>query len=285
MSRLRNWGVLFFGFIGLGALFFKLPEAPSLFICKTCVAPDPYLPLIGAAYFALLISLSCLFPSFPKPILARSGLVWALLLAGAMTWIQWCPLCLIAHFCNIAIWTLWTFQKPVSPQTLYTKERVFLLFVAPLAVVAFFSAMNLTLMAYRSKPRPSYSASYLQKGDSFPEFSAKTEKGRLITKGTMEPGTVLNFVTPDCPFCEEQLRILREMKLKDWINITPHLSAEMNARAPHSDWIEDSGSELAKKFRVRGYPTLFVAGNQGTIAQMILGVPDSFSIQPTGAAQ
>lgn len=280
MKRLRNWGVPLFGLIGLAALFFKLPEAPSLFTCKACAAPDPYLPVLGAAYFTLLIALSFLLPSFPSPRLARGGLVWAVLLAGAMIWIQWCPLCLIGHICHIAIWTIWVFQTAAPASEDRFRERIFLIWVAPIAVAALFSALNLTFLAYRSKPRPAYSSSYLQKGDPFPEFSAKTEKGRLLTKKTMEPGTVLNFVTPDCPFCEEQLRVLRQMDLKDWVNITPVLSPEIAARAPQSDWIEDTGSELAKKFKVRGYPTLFIAGNQGTIAQMILGVPDSFSLQP-----
>lgn len=77
------------------ALFLKLPETPDflvLLLVKHIATSDPYLPLIGSGYFALLVAISLLFPSFPG-LKHRAGLLWATLLAAVLTVIDqpgWC---------------------------------------------------------------------------------------------------------------------------------------------------------------------------------------------------
>jgi hypothetical protein len=54
VKRLRIW-VPIVGVLALSVLFLKLPETPDafgMFGCKTRSTADPYLPLLGAGYFA-----------------------------------------------------------------------------------------------------------------------------------------------------------------------------------------------------------------------------------------
>jgi len=262
----------------MAALFLKLPEIRHIFTaCKTCSPSDPYTPLIGAGYFALLIALSLLFPTFPNPPLARGGVVWALLLALVLTSINpiWCSACLVGHLCNIAIWSLWLLIPPTEPKpTISLGARLSLILFIPLSVVALFSSLNLTFLAYKTNPSP-YSMT-LHKGDPIPTFTAQTTAGRPIanTDGPM----ILNFVTPDCPYCEEQLQALRaHTNAYRFINISPTLTPELTQYAPATDWIEDKGSQLRKLFKVYGNPTLFIVGSDGKISRIIYGVPEGLS--------
>src|SRR5579883_451984 len=112
---------------------------------------DPYLPLIGAGYFATLVATSLLFPSFPGRLMARAGLAGAVLLAVGMTYAALpnvCIPCLFAHICHIAIWTIWASIPAEASVAHNVKERVFLAIFAPFSIVALFSCLNLTFMAY-----------------------------------------------------------------------------------------------------------------------------------------
>ena len=128
--------------LALVLLFFKLPETPNpfdLFGCKTCQPMTPYMTLIAAGYFALLGCITLLFPAFPKTHVARGGLLWAVLLALTLTYLnlpEWCSICLICHACHIAIWT-WTLTPNTGRKPLSSKpERLCLVLFAPLSIVA-----------------------------------------------------------------------------------------------------------------------------------------------------
>src|SRR5262249_34566778 len=130
MNQARSW-VPVLGLLALVALFLSLPEAPNvlgLIGCNSCSSADPYLPLIGAGYFAALIAVALLFPASPGRLVARGGLTWALLLAIALSYVKWpgvCPVCLVGHTCNILIWAIWLVVPPTNDAVSSTvRERL-----------------------------------------------------------------------------------------------------------------------------------------------------------------
>lgn len=271
MTRFRNW-VPLLGFLALIALFLKLPEI-SLFKCKTCSASSPYLPLIGAGYFSALTAASLLFPAFPSRLIARAGFTWAVLLAIALTYIDFphmCAICLFCHGLHIAIWTIWA-VAPSNEITSNVRERLCLTLFAPVATVALFSCLNLTFLAYGIKINPPMATTF-KPGDVIPTFTAETASGRSITYNG--EGMLLNFVAPGCPFCKEQLSILKEVSDKI-INISPALTSDLVSCAPAAEWVQDKNNTLRKLFKVAGYPTLFIIGPDGKVSKIIPGVPDT----------
>lgn len=288
MKHLR-YLVPVFGFFALIALFLMLPEAPSIG-CKACSLKDPYIPLMGAGYFSGLIALSFLFPSFPGVYVARGGLVWSVLLTLVLTYINlpsWCVLCLIGHACNILIWTIWVMvpaAKNVQPVAI-RKERLCLLLFVPFTVVALFSCMNLTFMAYGFKTSRNILGTSLHRGDKAPLFTAKTIQGRSInTDAALAGGMIINFVSPDCPHCKEQLQVLNTVadQLSDnsyrFVNISSALSSELLHSSPSAEWVEDKEGNLRKLFKISGYPTLVMIGADGKVTQVISGVPEQLKV-------
>ncbi len=268
------------GMVALAALFLKLPEVPNLFTlfeCKTCFGKDPFTPLIGSAYFGLLIAISLLFPGFPNRYVSLGGLIWALLLAPVMTYLNlpvWCAACLVGHACNIFIWGIWFFvpSKEQAPQNL--GARLCLMLFVPISIVALFSSLNLTFMAYGSKSKKM--VAQMSTGDPIPLFTAQTVEGRAVSN-TESGGMVLNFVAPDCPFCKEQLQVLDSVAKQSsyrFVNISPALQPELIQNSPTTEWVEDKDQKLRKLFKIYGYPTLYVVGSDGKISRVIRGVPD-----------
>lgn len=272
----------FLAIIALGALFFKLPETPNPFGilgCKSCVADNSIMTLFSAAYFSFLLALSLLFPSFPSREVARGGLLWALLLAMTLTYVSyplWCVACLICHVCHILIWMIWLLAPSQISSSLSTRERSYLALLMPIVVVALFSSLNLTYMVYDYKHESELKATELQVGDSLPAFNVKTASGHTLTNETLA-GTAINFITPNCNFCKEQLSMVNSLALERQtnfsrlINVSPMLAEELLQLSPDSDWIEDSEGKLREQFKVLGYPTLFVFDDQGKIKKIIAG--------------
>jgi thiol-disulfide isomerase/thioredoxin len=262
------------GIIGLAAMFFKLPEIS----CKTCFSNDPYMPLVGAGYFAVLVALSLLFPAFPKQHLARSGLMGAILLAFALTYLHfpsWCQACLVGHACNVLIWGVWVFvpRAREQPSSSHLGVRLSLSLFAPISVIALFSSLNLTFMAYDlSKSRHGEG---LRVGDLIPSFTAETVLGSAVANQEM----VFNFVSPDCPYCKEQLQVFHTVVSQRvnssyrFINVSPALPPALIQYAPTAEWVEDRDQKLRKLFQIQGYPTLVVVGEGGKILKIIRGVP------------
>lgn len=242
MRSLRNI-IPILGIIALTALFLKMPEAPNvfgIFKCDTCVGNTPYLPMIGAGYFAILLAISMLFPSFPNLSMAHGGLIWAVLLFFVLTSIdfpQWCPACIIGHLCNISIWMIWwlipstTEQGHASP----FRERLFLMLFAPIAMITLFGCLNLTFMIYHLKSSQSVMTTNLKAGDLVPNFKIKNDKDTVFANSdiTAASGTFINFVSSNCPYCKEQLAILNDASTQlanesyRFINISPSLSQDL----------------------------------------------------------
>lgn len=289
MKQARFW-VPILGILALAALFLKLPETPNffgIFECKTCTSSDPYLPLIGSGYFSALVAVSLLFPAFPCRQLARGGLIWAVLLAFALTYINWpgwCADCLVGHVCNILIWAIWVIVPPEAPKppSSTLRERLCLTLLMPVSVVALFSCLNLTFMAYGFKANQGLSAATLHPGDTLPAFTAQTTVGRSVanTDAAHVEGTVINFVSPECPYCKQQLPVLNAVASQlagssyRFINVSAAVSPELIQRSPSTEWVEDKEGKLRELFHVSGYPTLFVVGGNGKIKQVIPGVPE-----------
>ena len=284
MRRLRYW-VPVLGTLALILLFLKMPEAPDvwgLFKCKTCGVSDPYLPMVGSGYFALLITVALLFPNFPSPSIARGGLIWALLLAPSLTyidWPAWCIACLIGHICNISIWTIWWLAPPIPHESRASPlgERLFLTLFAPISMITLFSCLNLTLMVYHLKTKQTVLTTSLQVGDKIPHFTSQNQEYRALTNATTE--RFINFVSPNCPYCKEQLLILDEIAAQlansaySFIHISPLLTPDLIQQSTAIEWIEDKEGQLRELFKVSGYPTLFVVGSDNKIRQVISGVP------------
>lgn len=275
------------GILALLAMFFKLPEAASLLgaaKCPTCPLGSPYVPLIGGAYFSVLIAVSLLFPSFPAPQIARGGLLWAVLLFISLTYLHLpgvCVLCWLGHLCHIAIWAIWmsAAAKQESSLARPLKERLFLTLLAPMVVAALFSSLNLTLLIYGLSKSKNHLANGFKAGDSIPPFSAKTHLGHSITHEDLaSANVVLNFVTPGCVFCKEQLAILKASNSAfRFINVSRALSADMIEQMPSAEWVEDREGLLSVLFKVEGYPTLFVLGESDKVVDVIPGVSDQLT--------
>lgn len=294
LRKLRST-VPILGIIALCALFLKMPEVPNIlgiFKCESCVGNTPYIPMLGAGYFAVLIALSMLFPNFPSFLIARGGIVWAVLLVLVLTYIDFphlCFACLIGHLCNIAIWTIWLFVPPaaIKQHASPVQERLFLTLFAPIAMIALFSCLNLTLMVYHLKTKQPPLATSLKVGDPIPNFKVKDIKEHDFahTDVVKTAGTFINFISPTCPFCREQLLILNDTipKLKNhsyrFINVTPELSSNLLQQSPESEWVEDKTGALRELFHVNGYPTLFLIDNDGKILKIITGVSDELKKQ------
>lgn len=276
-----------FGLFALVALFIHLPEiskALGVFECKTCLSSSPYFTLISVVYFTLLIALSQLFPGFPNRYIARAGLIFSVLLAFLLIYINLpnvCAACVFSHICHIFSWSIWTLiPSENKPHIRLSKERLFLLVIAPITVVAFFSAANLTFKAYQ--PNIPVSDTSLSVGDVLPAFTIKTESGDQITSMEVASSrrSIINFISPECGHCKEQLQLLGGISSglsKEFykrINICSSISSDFIKEFHFMEWVEDNDGKLRKLFNVSRYPTLFVVGPSGKITQVISGVPE-----------
>lgn len=287
MKKIRD-GVPFFAFAALIVLFLKMPEVSKIldiFKCELCGKNQPYLPLIGAGYFTGLFALSMLFPKFPNPLIARGGLIWALLLAVVLTYIDLpnlCIPCLIGHFCNILIWMIWLLVPPSRDEYSHSspiRERLFLTLLSPLCIIALFACLNLTFMIYNYKSKQVETSS-LKTGHQVPSFKIRGDKENFFADTDIPhtQGTFINFVSPNCPYCQKQLSLLNETSLElansslRFINISPILTADLVKQAPSTEWYEDKEGHLRERFKVTGYPTLFLVGKDGKIIDVISGV-------------
>jgi thioredoxin-related protein len=280
----RRYFVPILGGMALVALFLKLSEPSTLlhvFNCQACSVNHPYLTLFGSAYFAGLIAISILFPTFPGSQIARSGLICAVLLALVLTYIDFphiCTLCLIGHGCNIFIWTIWVAAPPINNKIRmlpFKKRLCFLLFIS-LSVVVLFSCLHLTLM----RDSRQASSERLKIGDTVPVFSVQTSEGRMVSNTDANSRMIMNFISSDCPYCRQQLLVLNEIMSQirassyRFINIATELPKEVLDYSPGMEWVEDKTAILFKLFRVSGYPTLFVIGADSKMIQIVAGVED-----------
>ncbi|MBS0653069.1 MAG: TlpA family protein disulfide reductase [Verrucomicrobia bacterium] len=277
MKHLRHF-IPLLGALALIALFLLLPEAPGAG-CPTCSSNSPYVPLLGAGYFSLLTAVSLLFPLFPTKSIARGGLTWSILLALSLTYLHlpgWCPLCVVAHVSHILIWTIWAVVPAEKKETAAWgfKERLCVAAFAPFSVVALFSCLNLTFMAYGFKLKHPAMEAGLKIGDQAPAFAVQNIKGIEIRNA--DEKFVINFVSSGCPYCKEQFAILKTFAGREnvrMINVSSAPFPEWAQGSSAMEWVEDNDGSLRQLFKVTGYPTLFVIGEDGKITQVIAGVP------------
>lgn len=277
-SRKLICGLSFFAIL---ALFFKLPQTPSLFSffeCKSCSSPDPFLPLIGAGYFSCLAALCLLFPVFPGRLISTAGIAWALALALILSYLplpRWCPLCLVCHLCHILIWALWRFSPQIMDEkaALPLGTRVILTVVSATSVIALLGSCDILFLVYDVK-RPQLSTlSAIKVGDQVPDFA------KNFAENHSAENFVINFVSPSCTYCKEQLPQLSAVVAQlvksrfHVINISSELKADLLRNCPEAEWIEDSGAKWRTQFKVSGYPTLYVVSRKGEIKKVITGVP------------
>lgn len=262
------------GIVAMAAMFLKMPATPPIFGCKFCASGTSYLPLFGAAYFAALTAIPLLFPGFPGRQMAKGGLVFAATLAFAMIYLDFpkiCALCLTAHGCHILMWTIWAACPAKDVERGPYGKKISLLMLAPLSAAALFIGVNHLVM----KPE----RDVLQIGESLPSFSTQTISGRAISNADSKSvKIVLNFISPDCPYCQEQQEKLKELlpaldTSSRFVNVTPKIPDNLSEYPPNIEWVEDPDEKLLELFHVSGYPTLFV-GKDGKIIQVVLGVPD-----------
>lgn len=284
MNRLLRNSVPVVGLVALATMFLSLPELANqfgAFACSTCSTGGPYLSLLGAGYFALLVTISLLFPACPGRQLARGGLTWAVLLALAMTyikWPDWCVACLVGHACNVLIWLTWLVAPPSATALSgwALRERLCVALVVPVSVIALFTSLNLTIGVYGFKLR-ALPAAGLRPGESVPAFAIQTTGGRSISSADLSQGIVINFVSADCPYCDKQLPIVNALAAQgtngSWrfINVSRTVPPELVQLAPMTEWVEDTDGKLRDLFRVAGYPTLFVVSNDGKVMKVIAG--------------
>lgn len=244
MFTVKGWIPLFIVF-ALSALGLKL----SQFTCLACSIESPLLTILGTFYFLTLLTLFLFFPKFPKPKLSKLGLLVAIGLATLLTYQStpnWCILCLIAHTCNIVIWTLWLIAPNEQPSL---KKKVSLSLLSVSGAVALLTCLHLII------PSP-----------------------KLQQKDLSKALHVINFVSPDCVYCKDQLPVLDNiaLQLKDhpcrFINVTPSSLEELSSRAPHTEWIEDQEGKLHDRFHVTAYPTTIILESDGTVARVFQGV-------------
>lgn len=262
--------VLVLAFFALTALFFKMPETPQLFgFCQACSGSDPWLPLLGAAYFALLLAIGFFFPQFPGRWTARGGFIGAVLLAWMLLSSELCVPCLAAHGCNIAIWLIWCFQTRRISRETATKEKLCFCLFAPLLAVTLFSCLNLMLMVYSVKNPVSIG---LQPGELAPVFAFPVSDGPVTDR------VVISFIAPDCPHCKKQMEVMeavaRELQggAYRFIYVTPFLPAQKSGGI---EWVEDRDGFFRELFKVAGTPTLIVVGADRRVVLSIPGVPEA----------
>lgn len=243
MLAVKGWIPLFTIF-ALSALGLKL----SQFNCVACSIENPTLTILGTFYFLAILTLFLFFPKFPNPKFAKYGLFIAIGLASLLTYQSapyWCLLCLIAHTCNIVIWTLWLIAS--SEHSTFKKRLSFSL-LSLSGAVALLTCLHLV----------------------FP--SPQLNKGHLAKELH-----VINFVSPDCVYCKDQLPALDDMavQLKDhpyrFINVTASSLQELSNRATHTEWIEDRDGTLHQLFHVTAYPTTIILESDGTVVEVMRG--------------
>lgn len=244
MLAVKGW-IPLFSIFALSALGLKL----SQFTCVACSIENPTLTILGMFYFLAILTLFLVFPKFPNPKHAKYGLFASIGLAFFLTYQSapnWCLLCLIAHTCNLVIWTLWLIA---SNEHSTFKKRLSLSLLSLSGVVTLLASLHLIIPFHKPK---------------------QIDLSKALH--------VINFVSPDCVYCKDQLPVLDDLavQFKDhpcrFINVTPSSIQDLSSRASHTEWIEDREGTLHERFHVTAYPTTIILESDGTIVEVIQGV-------------
>lgn len=138
----------------------------------------------------------------------------------------------------------------------------------------------------RSSKRPAQEL----EGKAAPQFSFKTLDGKTIANADLKEhvATVLNFVAPNCGYCKRALpkveKVRKEYESKGirFVNVAQKMRKDFTndqivdvfkkAGANLEISTSDFGANLiGKKFKVTSFPTMFVLGKNGMIANVNVG--------------
>lgn len=125
-------------------------------------------------------------------------------------------------------------------------------------------------------------------GKACPKFSLETLEGIRVSNAEFEfhPATVLNFFAPNCPFCKRQIPKVEELRSKyedrgiRFVNIsekmrktyTPDQVQEAaSALGSNLELAIDSGNKIGRRFKVTGFPCLFIVRPDGVIEHVVAG--------------
>lgn len=269
------------------ALFFKLPGLAEISKCVSCTASTPYLPMLGASYFAFL---AALFMASVGPIgknRAKIGLIFALGLFLSLSYLnsEFCPLCIIAHVLHISLWTILLVdarEKSPSNEPFLGLKLSFAC-TAAVSVVALFSTLNITLALYGLNFDMSTS-SLIKPGTSVSTIRLQTLKNEQFTSDELAKtkAVILNFVSSSCPHCKEQLVKLNEIAQKyadsgfRFISISRDTAQGIQDKAPHTEWAEDPRGQFSAQFGVHGFPTMVILDPQSVVLSATVGIPSDF---------
>ncbi len=246
---------LVFGMLALTILFFKLPGIS----CQTCNTVDPYLPMLAISYFAAFLACILCFPSLPSPHFKYTGMIWSIGLAISLTYLNpiWCLICLIAHACHIGMWIFWKPRASGKVKKVAVKSSFILL--SMLSFPLFFYGMQ-------KKNDPLVKA-----GSIIKPFAQSDYKGMII-----------NFVSPNCAYCKEQIATLNKTAKEfhdqgfRFVNVTRHMSDDLQGFGPDFEWIEDQENNLAPLFGIAAYPTTVLLDSKGVVIKTAVGAPIDF---------
>jgi thiol-disulfide isomerase/thioredoxin len=127
-------------------------------------------------------------------------------------------------------------------------------------------------------------------GKPVPEFSATTIDGKTISKADLKshPAVVLNFVAPNCGYCKRQVPNVEKVRQKyesqgvRFVNVIQKMRKEYTTEEA-VDIFKGAGSglelsmsdfdskDMGTKFKASSFPTLFVLGPDGKVADVTIG--------------
>ncbi len=149
------------------------------------------------------------------------------------------------------------------------------------------------------KPVPKFASAQPQKrrrpaedmaGKPTPEFSLTTLDGKAVSSDEFKnhPATVLNFFAPNCGFCKRQIpnveKVRKEYEAKGvrFVNVAQKMRKDYT-EAEIVDVLTGVGSgleltigdfadnKIGRQFQAVSYPTMFVVGKDGKIANVNIG--------------
>lgn len=243
-------------------------------------AETPYFPMLAAAYFSAFIVTILCFPALPSPSFKLAGIVWSIGLAFFLTFLSsfWCWVCLGAHGCHLLMWIVWKPSGCEAGRSFGVKLS--LVFTSAIAAMALFSTLNVTFLLYGlNKP----SSSLVKKGSLVKTFSVETIEKKEVSDALFGEygGTILNFVSSNCPYCREQLPMIDSLAAEyrergfRFVSISPKAAPDLHALGAHLEWAEDTEGELAQQFGVQGYPTLILINPEGRVVKTWAGASSS----------
>lgn len=284
MNRERLLAI-FFAFLALTTLFFKLPEVMSVLgptMCPTCIsalpyAETPYLALIGGGYFAFLLSMLLSSQRFPGKTGTKIGLLFSIGLFVSLTYFspELCIVCIFAHLCHILLWSCLLWEKhavDTAQENIYSKLSS--AFTAAVSMVALFSTLNITFALY--------AVSSKQVETTFLKPGTKIATTSFMQPDTISNALVIGFVSQNCPFCHDALKMLntlsKEISEKNIrvIAVTQTITQEIQEMAPDIEWKEDPSGQLQQQCGVAGYPSLIVLDHHGTVTESVAGIPNKY---------